>query len=383
MRVLTFSTHPIQYQYPLFMSLASRDVIDLEICYYTGYDGSAGKDPGFGRSVVWDIPVRPGNFRQFRAWGERGCPEPTRTFSPGSVFYALRSRPDVVLLHSGLHAGDLAVLAACRARGIPVVCRPETLSYRRHGSSMFKARSWVLRSADALCAIGSRARQRLMEAGVPETRIVMSPYSIDVERFGVTRELTRREARAFIGIPDDLPVVLFAGKLTERKRPLDVVKALSLASFPARLVIAGTGQLSTRVWAEVERHHIPCTDLGFVNQSRIPYVYRAANVVVLPSDWEPWGLAVNEAMACGTPAVCSTGVASGDDLVQPIDPRLVHPVGDPQSLAVALTHAISDETGELERRVVDRIDHWTQREAVDGLVRAFDLAGAARPSAKP
>jgi glycosyltransferase involved in cell wall biosynthesis len=375
-KILTFVTHPIQYQYPLFTELADAKSVDLEVCYYTTYDGRGSVDPGFGRQAVWDVPVRGAQYRQFRAWGERGAPEPARTFSPAAVVHALRSRPDVVLLHSGMHAGDIAVLGACRARGTPTVCRPETLSERERGKPGFVVRSQILRSIDALCAIGTRARRRLMDAGVPSDRISLSPYTVDVARFAETRVVPRETARARVGIPEGLAVVLFAGKLIERKRPLDVVRAMRLLPMQARLVVAGDGSLRDEVDREARRLQIPITQLGFVNQSEIPYVYRAADVLALPSDWEPWGLAVNEAMACGTPAVCSTGVSAGDDLVRPVSDTLVHATGDEEALAVALGYALSATHTDLERRVAERIDQWTYREAVAGLLEACNTAVA-------
>jgi glycosyltransferase involved in cell wall biosynthesis len=214
----------------------------------------------------------------------------------------------------------------------------------------------------------------LVEAGISEARITLSPYTVDVERFALARRVTRQEARARVGIPDGLPVVLFAGKLIERKRPVDVARAIRLLEAPARLVIAGTGQLRDRVVFESQHQGTPITELGFVNQSLIPYVYRAADVMAMPSAWEPWGLAVNEAMAAGTPAVCSTGVAAADDLVRPLGEQLVHNIGDEEALAAALSYALSAPENELEHRVIERIDHWTYREAVAGLLQAFDIA---------
>src|SRR5262249_34822505 len=160
---------------------------DIEVCYYTSYDGKTAIDPGFARQVVWDVPVQGANVRRFHAWGERGAPKPARTFSPAAVLHALRSRPDVVLLHSGMHAGDLAVLAACRIQRTSTVCRPETLVDRRRGTFAFAVRSQILQSFDSLCAIGSRARRRLIDAGVPRARIALSPYTVDVERFAEAR----------------------------------------------------------------------------------------------------------------------------------------------------------------------------------------------------
>jgi glycosyltransferase involved in cell wall biosynthesis len=142
-------------------------------------------------------------------------------------------------------------------------------------------------------------------------------------------------------------------------------------------LISGTGVLRDRVVAEARHENVPISELGFVNQSLMPEVYRAADVLALPSSWEPWGLVVNEAMACGTPAVCSTGVSAADDLVLPVSEQLVHPTGDEKALAAALSYALSSPSG-LERRVIRQIDHWTYREAVDGLLQAFDVAVSAR-----
>jgi glycosyltransferase involved in cell wall biosynthesis len=218
----------------------------------------------------------------------------------------------------------------------------------------------------------------LVEAGIEETRILLSPYTIDVERFRAARRLTRQQARKRVGVPDGRPVVLFAGKLTARKRPVDLVRAIRRLDVPVRLVVAGTGELHEQVVAQARYCGVPVTDLGFVNQSEIPYVYRAADILAMPSAWEPWGLAVNEAMACGTPVVCSTGVSAADDLVQPLGDQLVHPTGDAEALSSALRSAMTGSQDGLERRVVERIDQWTHREAVAGLLEAFDVAVGAR-----
>jgi glycosyltransferase involved in cell wall biosynthesis len=100
--------------------------------------------------------------------------------------------------------------------------------------------------------------------------------------------------------------------------------------------------------------------------------------MAMPSAWEPWGLAVNEAMASGTPAVCSTGVSAGDDLVRPLSDQLMHATGDEEALAAALRLARSATEGGLDCRVVERIDQWTHQEAVAGLLEAFDVAVRAR-----
>jgi glycosyltransferase involved in cell wall biosynthesis len=83
---------------------------------------------------------------------------------------------------------------------------------------------------------------------------------------------------------------------------------------------------------------------GFVNQSQIPALLGAADVFVMPSQDEPWGLAVNEAMACGLPAVCSDGVGCAADLVRPGETGYLHRVGDVAALADHLRRLQADRT---------------------------------------
>jgi glycosyltransferase involved in cell wall biosynthesis len=111
---------------------------------------------------------------------------------------------------------------------------------------------------------------------------------------------------------------LFCAKLQPWKRPLELLEAFSCAGVPnAFLVFAGDGP--QRVEMEERAHDLGIADrvkiLGFVNQSQLPETYRASDLFVLPSDYEPFGLVVNEAMLCGCPVVVSDKVGAQQDLV--------------------------------------------------------------------
>src|SRR5205823_1157153 len=83
---------------------------------------------------------------------------------------------------------------------------------------------------------------------------------------------------------------------------------------------------------------------GFINQSQMPSLLAAADAFVLPSEDEPWGLAVNEAMACGLPAVCSDRVGCVPDLVRDGVTGFCYPVGDVMALADRLSTLLGDRT---------------------------------------
>src|SRR5690606_29797429 len=124
-----------------------------------------------------------------------------------------------------------------------------------------------------------------------------------------------------------------------KKRPGDLVEALAAARREdpgLHVLMVGSGVLEETLRRQAARLHVPVHFLGFRNQSELPSCYAAADCLVLPSDGrETWGLVVNEAMACGLPAIVSDAVGCADDLID-ADTGLTVPVGDTAALARAL-----------------------------------------------
>jgi glycosyltransferase involved in cell wall biosynthesis len=116
--------------------------------------------------------------------------------------------------------------------------------------------------------------------------------------------------------------------------------------------------------------------LGFVNQSALPRAYVGSDLLVLPSDYDAFGLVVNEAMLCGRPAVVSDVVGAKFDLIREGETGFVFPVGDVDALAAILRDLLSDRprlerVGEAARR---RMETWSPREYVEDLVAAVEAA---------
>ncbi len=116
----------------------------------------------------------------------------------------------------------------------------------------------------------------------------------------------------------DQKVLLYAGKFEPKKRPTELMRAVSrLQNSAVVLVLVGSGELQDEInaiAADPARFRV----LPFANQSRMPVVYRLADIFVLPSAYgESWGLAVNEALACGRPVIVSDRVGCAADVVNP------------------------------------------------------------------
>jgi glycosyltransferase involved in cell wall biosynthesis len=237
------------------------------------------------------------------------------------------------------------------------------------------------------CDSGNAAFYRAM--GVSDQKIFLVPYAVDNHRFVQSTKLTdeqRVEILKHYKIPTGQAVVLYAAKFTRRKRPGDLLEAArrlkSETKCPFTVVMAGSGELEPELRTLCAEHGLKnVVFTGFVNQSELPALYGASDVFVLPSEHEPWGLAVNEAMCAGLPVVVSQEVGCVLDLVQDGVNGYTQAAGDTAGLSHALRRLIEDEG--LRRRQgqasLARIQEWGYRECLQGIRAA--LAGLRHPSA--
>jgi glycosyltransferase involved in cell wall biosynthesis len=164
---------------------------------------------------------------------------------------------------------------------------------------------------------------------------------------------------------------MFVGKLVEGKRPFDIVRALALAAMqgcPAEAVFVGAGELEDKLRQEAASKGVPAIFHGFQNQSQMPSLYRSVDLLVLPSEQETWGLVVNEAMACGIPAVVSEAVGCGPDLIEPGRTGAVFPVGDITALAQAIRSTLGLESSSVRRHLSEKMVDYSPAAAARGIV---------------
>ena len=358
-RLTVVMTHPVQYLAPWFRQLASEvPEIELRVLYATA-PTAAQQGTGFATEFEWDVALSEGyDCRVLRPPGEgielssdsyRGLDVP----EIGEAILA--TAPDVVLV-PGWHSITLRrAISACREHCIPLLYRGDShLGTAPRGVKrwLWERRSrWLLGRFDGWLAVGERARRYLQELtpGTASERIFDSPHAVDNTFFATAAapHLTpegRGAARRELGVAGFAPVLLFAGKLSSIKRPLDLIRAAALlgqSMNPApQLLIAGGGELEARCRAEAAKLGVAVHWAGFLNQSQLGQAYASADCLVLPSASESWGLVVNEAMATGLPAVLSEGVGCAPDLIEPGLTGERFPVGDLPALAAALGRAI-------------------------------------------
>ncbi|MCT0225915.1 glycosyltransferase [Synechococcus sp. CS-1328] len=349
-RLLIVTTHPIQYQAPLFRRLAATAGLEVEVLFLCLPDAQQ-QGVGFGRAFQWDVPLLDG-YRWRVARGVRGSgdlsaylglwllnPLAELVCTPDGV------PPDAVLITGWQCLGMLQLLVAASLRRLPILLRTEANDLRRRAWPVRQLHRVLVQRAQALLAIG-KANARFYRAhGAAENRIWPSPYFVDNAFFAGHVEQLRphREAQRQVwGIPEGAFCFLFVGKLQAKKRPMDLLQALQSLmgnGLPTAVhaLIVGSGELEPMCRSLASQHRLPVSFAGFLNQGELPRAYGAADALVLPSDsGETWGLVVNEAMACGLPAIVSDHVGCGEDLVLSGRTGLVYPCGDVEALAEAM-----------------------------------------------
>lgn len=386
--MLAVASHPIQYQAPWFRALSQVPDIDFSVLFIQQPDAQQ-QGRGFGVAFNWDVPVLNG-YRWQRVSGLRGRGGLEGFFAARipHPLELLRDLDPSVLLLNGWHVWPLVqLLLAARQVGVPVIMRGESNALRRRPWYVRALHRLLLRQCAAFLPIGIANREFYRSYGIAADRLFDTPYFVDNARFveSAAEALPQRAAlRARWSIPADAVCFCYAGKLEPKKHITDLLEALRIASAqptPLHLLVIGTGELMEEAQALVARHGLPVTFAGFLNQSEIPSAYVATDCLVLPSDYgETWGLVVNEAMACGRPAIVSDRAGCATDLVTDGATGWVFPFADTAALARRLLDAASDPQrlralGQQARARV--LEGYSVERSVEGTLRAVEYVSAA------
>lgn len=339
------TTHPIQYQIPLWQALAKDGSIPFEVWYLSEHGVSESLDPEFGKSFAWDLDML------------SGYPHRLLDVAPGAMSgrfwsYRLRERLGLRLRSTGIRwlwlqgwqvAAYWQAIREAKSNGVAVWMRGESNDLRP--IPLWKRplkrvqMAWLARSVNEFLYIGSANRRLYSKYGVPPPRLKSAPYAVDNTRFASQADamrMHRLELRRRWAVPDDALCVLFCGKLVRKKRPADLIAAAETLlkgqrPYKVHLLFVGSGELGPELRARCEvafdqeaggrvgpsgpSNRPPASFAGFLNQAEISKAYVAADCLVLPSDFgETWGLVVNEALASGLPCAVSRACGCAEDL---------------------------------------------------------------------
>jgi len=381
-RLAILTSHPIQYNAPLFRELAAQEGLTLRVFYC--WEGTANAfDHEFNRAVTLDIPMLEGYDWEM---------VPNIARDPGTHhFGGLRNpemnariaefAPDTLLVFGWAWRTNLSALRHFHGR-IPILFRGDsTLDSTHHARWKSLLRklllTWVYRHVDLALSPGQENRKYLKAMGLPANRIRHMPHAIDTRRFSATDpETTRRaaEMRANLGIRSTALVFLFAGKFVHRKQVHILLAAFQalhkrLPDEDMHLVLVGDGPDEPALREQASGLSFVHFG-GFRNQSEMPETYRMADVYVLPSVRDTWGLGLNEALTAGCVAIASDRVGAAPDLLQDKPYGRIFACGDAMALCATMQELaeIHADLRELGRQAAAESVGWSISSAAQAVM---------------
>jgi glycosyltransferase involved in cell wall biosynthesis len=328
-RLAIVTTHPIQYYAPVFKLLAQQ--IDLMVFYTWGETSLTKHDPGFGKTITWDIDLLSGYEYK---WLQNTSTDPgshhfNGIINPNIITEIEAWQPDTLLVYGWAYKSHLTVLRHFKNK-IPILFRGDsTLLDERPGlKNILRAiyLRWIYKHIDHTLYTGTNNKAYFKKYGLTDDQLVFAPHAVDNERFEIVNVTAVSDLKKKLNISDKDIVVLFAGKFEEKKDPALLLRSFMHLNVPdTHLFFVGDGDLAPILKQQASKYsNIHFID--FQNQANMPAIYQACDIFCLPSKGpgETWGLAINEAMACGKVVLVSDKVGCAIDLAKPAINGSVH-----------------------------------------------------------
>lgn len=356
---------PTQFDAPLFEYIERNTDLGLLVYYTSNRSVSQPIDAEIGHAPQWDN-LKSGTYHR-------------RDFVIGEGADATRvadeiagQQPDLVIMCGYFPLFYIKLAWRLKKKGIRVGLRSDnTLRHSNFkGAKGFIKRlilPLLLDMYDTWHPVGTLANQYLQKTARTPRPVYLFPYNVDNSWF-------ERESAKYIGqtgsirasmniLPDDF-VVLGVLKWNDREDPLTLIDAFILLrerQAKVKLILVGDGPLRDKIHAKgAELGDSMCLP-GYVPYSDLPKYYAISDVYVHPAPGEPWGVSVNEAMACGLPVIAAEGVGAAADLIVEAETGFVFPDRDSGSLSTKLLLLANDRQllGRMRAAAKQKIAEWS------------------------
>ena len=366
------------YRIPVFNVLARRAGLDLHVIFLAETDEALRQWRVYKNEICFSHQILP-SWR-WRA-GRSGF-----LINRGLWSALDKASPQVIICGGYNYVASWEALLWARRHRVAFVLWSES-----NGRDARRGRAWVeslkayfLRHCDGFVVPGKASFEYLRSLGSPEARILTAPNAVDNSLFAIQAENTSAHATEFrkkLKLPSRF--ILFVGRLVPEKGVFDLLEAYAKLEGSLRsevgLVFAGDG-VSRQELAQQAKRITPGTVCfpGFAQREDLAGLYALAETLVLPTHSDPWGLVVNEAMACGLPIIVSSVAGCSTDLVEDGWNGYVVPPRDAERLSVAINSLVRQP--ELKQRMSrhssERIRNNSPEACADGLAAAAISAAA-------
>lgn len=385
MRLAIVTSHPIQYYAPWFKYLSN--LVDLHV-YYMFKQETQGQDKNeFGVSFKWDVDLLEGyNYTFLKNVSKnpsvnsfKGCdvPDLGKALKEGGF--------DAALVLGWYLKGFWQAIISCKKYEIPILVRGDS----KINKDQPKLKTIVKKMAfpfmfklfDKILYVGENNKKYLEFYGAPKYKLAFCPHFVHQDFFVKNSiNLDRDNLVKKMNLKRDSFKLLFVGKFIDKKRPLDILKALRLIqkdTINIELLLVGSGILKKELIQYCQVNNLVSIHfLGFKNQSELPAIYKISDALILPSKGdETWGLVVNEAFSILKPAIVSDEVGCAPDLIAEGLTGEIFEVGNIDDMVAKIkkmiTYAKEEEEEEVQKHILEKNKIYSIENASNNLIKVI------------
>jgi glycosyltransferase involved in cell wall biosynthesis len=345
------------YRIPVFNALAARDDVDLSVIFLAETDTSLRQWRVYKEDICFAYQVLPSWRRRVAGYNVLLNRE------TGAMLDRLK--PEVVICGGYNYLASWQALWWAKSRRIPFLLWSESnvRDIRSRYRIVEALKKRFLNGCDGFVVPGRASLEYLRELGVDDRPIFTAPNAVDIDFFSLTSRRARENAydvRRRKGLPERY--FLYVGRLVAEKGVFELLEAYVKLGADAQgapgLVFVGDGVERRHLEARAqEKAGVQVQFFDFAQRDDLAEFYGLAEALVLPTYSDPWGLVVNEAMACALPVIVSKAAGCVEDLVEEGVNGFVVPPGDVAALRTAM-QALLDSTelrNQMSLRSVEKI----------------------------
>jgi glycosyltransferase involved in cell wall biosynthesis len=380
-RLVILSEIIAPYRIPVFNALARHEGIDLHVMFL------AESDPELRDWLVYKDEIR-FSYQVLPSWRQRFGGY-NLLMNRGLKAALQRTAPGIILCGGYNYLASWQSVRWADRNRVPFILWVESTEqdFRSRSRVIEFLKRRFLKCCSAFVVPGKSSFQYVKSYGAREEAIFVAPNAVDTELFARRAAVVRQDTamhRQALHLPAHF--FLFVGRLVPEKGVFDLLEAYGKLAPELRaavgLVLVGEGAAHAelvRRATQIEPGQVQCA--GFVHREQLSSYYALAEVFVFPSHTDPWGLVVNEAMACGLPVILSGAAGCAQDLVEDNWNGRVVRRGDVAQLASAMEElgrdpALRERMGNHGR---EHILRYSPEACADGIAMAALSLKEARP----